>query len=127
MSDLLCLHLQPQDFVSAVAADLNTYSRSFGTMHDDVTNALSPVLLTDSFVFAPFLVFSLLRSGDGRTVLHRKSPEFLRIVQLFLPSCSPSCLSTRRERLIASPARVRLEGRKEEGGGEVSHFTVLYA
>ena len=69
---------------------MNTFSRSFGAMQDleHVTNALSlsPVLLTDSFVFAPFSLVSLLRSG---TVLHRKSPEFLRIVQLFLRSFLP--------------------------------------
>ena len=103
---------------------MNTFSRSFGAMQDleHVTNALSlsPVLLTDSFVFAPFPLVSLLRSG---TVLHRKSPEFLRIVQLFLPACGQVVLllvcRLRGERLIASEARVASE--------EVSHFTVLYA
>ena len=104
---------------------MNTFSRSFGTMQDleHVTNALSlsPVLLTDSFVFAPFPLplVSLLRSG---TVLHRKSPEFLRIVQLFLRSFLPEAaivfsflfVDEERERLIASPARVRPPGRKEE-------------
>ena len=96
---------------------MNTYSRSLGTTQDltHVPNALSPALLTDSFVFAPF-------SGLV-TVLHRKSPEFLRIVQLFLPACGQVVLllvcRLRGERLIASEARVASE--------EVSHFTVLYA
>ena len=98
---------------------------------EHVTNALSlsPVLLTDSFVFAPFSLVSLLRSG---TVLHRKSPEFLRIVQLFLRSFLPEAIvfsflfvdEERREVNCQSGSR---PSAGKEGRGEVSHFTVLYA